>query len=245
MYKMSTESRKQREIREREHRILRVARAMLLQRGYLGLGMDAIASELEYSKGTIYNHFPCKEEIIIALAIEAMGKRCEMFERAAIQPGQARKRMAGIGVAAELFVRLYPDHFGVEQLIRSASIWEKTSENRRDIMRESETRCMSIVAGLVRDGIAQGDLTLTEGISPEDLVFGLWSQSFGAYSIIATTDAMQRHGIKDAYRTVLVNLNMMLDGYGWRPFSTEFDYIDLFARLKTEVFPDEVAQTET
>lgn len=239
---MSTTSRKQREIKEREENILRLARQMLVERGYLGLSMDAIASELEYSKGTIYNHFPCKEEIIIALAIETMAKRSEMFERAALQPGRSRERLAGIGVASELFVRLYPDHFGVEQLIRSSSIWEKTSEKKRNAMHGCETRCMGIVGGVVRDGIAQGDLTLPESMTPEELVFGLWSQSFGAYSIIATTESLEEHGVQDPYLTVLRNINMMLDGYQWKPLSTEFDYIQLFERLQTEVFPNEVEQ---
>lgn len=88
---MSTLTRKQREIQEREQRILAVARTALLEQGYLGLSMDAIAAHLEYSKGTIYNHFPCKEEIIIALALETNDKRLGMFERAAAWPGLPRE----------------------------------------------------------------------------------------------------------------------------------------------------------
>lgn len=239
---MQTLSRKQREIRDREVRILEVARRMLVEGGYLGLSMDAIAGELEYSKGTIYNHFGCKEEIIIALAIETMDKRTEMFLRAASITAPPRQRLAGIGASAELFVRLYPDHFSVEQLIRSASIWEKTSEKRRRTMHAAESRCMGIVAGIVRDGIAQGELKLPDDMSPESLVFGLWSQTFGAYSIIATSDGLEDHGVTDPYHAVRKNINMTLDGYGWTPLSTEFDYIDLFERLMAEVFPDEYRQ---
>ncbi len=239
---MQTLTRKQREIKDREAQILSVARQMLVEGGYLGLSMDAIAATLEYSKGTIYNHFACKEEIIIALAIETMEKRTAMFLRAAALTGQARQRLSGIGVAAELFVRLYPDHFGVEQLIRSASIWEKTSEKRRRTMHTAESRCIGIVAGIVRDGIAQGDLTLPEDLAPEDLVFGLWSQTFGAYSIIATSEGLQDHGVVDPYHAVRQNINMILDGYGWTPLSTDYDYLDLFDRLTAEVFPDEYQQ---
>jgi len=236
---MVTLTPKQREIRDRETRILDVARQMLVDGGYLRLSMDAIAAKLEYSKGTIYNHFPNKEEIIIALAVQTMEKRTEMFQRAASQPGIPRERMAGIGAAAELFVRLYPDHFGVEQLIRSASIWEKTSENRRQSMHASESRCMGIVAGVVRDAVAHGHLQLSEELTPEDLVFGLWSQTFGAYSIIATSDRLEEHGVRDPYRTVLRNINMTLDGYQWTPLSTDYDYLALVDRILNEVFSNE------
>lgn len=235
---MENLSRKQREIVQREARILNVARQMLKVRGYLGLSMDAIAAELEYSKGTIYNHFACKEEIIIALAVETMDKRSEMFEKAALQRGNSRLRLAGIGVASELFVRLYPDHFDVEQLIRLSSIWDKTSELRRLKMHSGESRCMGIVAGIVREAIAHDDLELPQGMSPEDLVFGLWSQTFGAYSIIVTTESLQAHGVHDPYLAVRQNINAMLDGYQWKPLSTEFNYLELFEDLVAEVFPD-------
>ena len=233
---------KQQEIREREQRILDLAREMLAEGGYLGLNMDAIAAELEYSKGTIYNHFPCKEEIIIALAIETMEKRTQMFNRAAAWKGTSRQRLAAIGVAAELFVRLYGSHFGVEQLIRSASIWEKTSEKRRNSLHATEGRCMGTVAGIVRDAVAHSELTLDDDFSPEDLVFGLWSQTFGAYSIIATSQSLPELGVADPFLTVRRSINMTLDGFGWTPLSTEFDYLSLFESLGAEVFPDEIQE---
>ena len=48
--------------------MLETARRLLLEIGYNGLTMERIAEAAEYSKGTIYNHFPCKEEIIAELA---------------------------------------------------------------------------------------------------------------------------------------------------------------------------------
>ncbi len=236
---MQTLTRKQREIQDREQLILDTAREMLTHRGYLGLNMDAIAEALEYSKGTIYNHFSCKEEIILAMAVETMSKRSEMFDRASNRPGDSRQRLTGIGVAAELFVRLYPEHFQVEQIIRSASFWEKTSEARRNALRGCETRCMGIVAGIVRDALSRGDVELAEGVCPEDLVFGLWSQTFGAYAIIATSDSLSHVGIEDPFRSVRYNINRMLDGYGWRPLSTEFDDLGQFDAICEEIFPEE------
>ena len=125
---MNTQSRKQREIQEREERILEVSRPLLIEQGYHGLSMDRVAESLQYSKGTIYNHFGCKEEIIIALAVQTTEKRRGLFERAAAFRGGSRGRIHAIGMAAELFVRLYPDHFKLEHIVRSASVWEKTSE---------------------------------------------------------------------------------------------------------------------
>jgi len=238
---MVTLSRKERERQAREEKILLLARGMLRELGYLGLSMDRIAAQMEYSKGTIYQHFRNKEEIILALANEALEKRLEMFQRAATWSGaqHSREQMAAIGAAAEEFVERYPHHFAVEQIVRSASIWEKTSEERRELMQNCERGCLQIVGGVVRDGLAHGDLTLPEGRSPEDLVFGLWSLNFGAYTILTSSDSLQENGIADPVAALRHNQNCMLDGYDWRPMSAEHDYSSTMDQVKREVFGDD------
>ena len=201
--------------------------------------MDRIAESLQYSKGTIYNHFKCKEEIIIALAIQTMEKRAALFIRAAAFHGRTRERMLAIGYAADLFVQRYPDHFKVEQIIRSSSIWEKTSEQRRVVLRACEQRCVGIVVRVVTDAIACGDLKLPEEMTPQDLVFGLWSQSYGAYSIITTSDSLTELGIREPISALQCNIRMLLDGVGWRPLSSETDQNAVLNRIKVEVFSDE------
>ena len=47
----------------RQTAILDVARKIFRERGYLGLNMDRVAQEMKVAKGTIYQHFSCKEEI--------------------------------------------------------------------------------------------------------------------------------------------------------------------------------------
>ena len=234
-------SRKQREIQQREERILAVARDLFIAEGYHGLSMEKIASAMEYAKGTIYNHFPNKEEIMIALANVALQKRTDMFRRAATFPGLSRDRLTAIGAANELFVLRFPDHFRVEQLVRSTSFWDKTSEKSRHTMLMCESKCMETVAGVVRDGVASGDLSLREGIAAEEFVFGLWSMSFGAFSIITSSPALPEIGINNPYLAIRRNMNLMVDGLGWTPLSTERNYMDMFDDIQQQLFPAEVA----
>lgn len=239
---MKTSDRKQREIQEREAKILECARPMFIEGGYNGLNMDRLTSMLEYSKGTIYNHFSCKEEIIITLAIQTLEKRLAMFEKAALFQGTSRERIAAIGTAAELFVKTYPDHFCVEQTIRLDSIWDKTSEERRKVMSNFEHRCIGIVGGIVRDGIARGDVQLGENITPEEIVFGLWSLSVGGSSIITTSNSLGELGISDPFRMLRRNYNRFLDGIQWQQLSSEVDYDAVFDRVSQEVFGNELSQ---
>ncbi|QDS97366.1 TetR/AcrR family transcriptional regulator [Adhaeretor mobilis] len=236
---LTTLTRKERERQQREAKILQLARGMLRESGYLGLSMDRIAAEMEYSKGTIYQHFRNKEEIILALANEALEARIELFEQAATWPGNTRERISAIGAAAEEFVERYPHYFAVEQIVRSSSIWEKTSDERQQFMRSCEQRCMQIISGIVRDALAHGDLTMPKNRAPEDLVFGLWSLNFGSYIIMASSNSLGEVGIGDPVAALRDNQSFMLDGYGWRPFSHEADYPALMDRVRREVFSDE------
>ena len=227
---------KQQEIAQREQAILRVARPMVLHEGYHGLNMDRIADAVNYSKGTIYNHFSCKEEIIIALAIENVAKRVELFQRAAQYKSCSRFRILAIGEAAEMFVRDFPDYFLFEEIIQLPSVREKTSEKRQSVIQGCEMQCMSVVAGIVRDAVAQEDLVLPDHVSPEQLVFGLWSLTSGAYSIILKSQSLEIIGVREPYETVREHTSALLDGYDWHPLSSEFDMNRELKKIRREVF---------
>ncbi|QDV77364.1 TetR/AcrR family transcriptional regulator [Botrimarina mediterranea] len=230
------ESRKQREIRLREAQILAVARDQILEGGYLGLNMDRIAAQIEYSKGTIYQHFRNKEEILLALVNDALDTRQRMFRVAAAIQAPDRVRLATIGAAAEAFVEHFPYHFKVEQIVRAASIWEKTSPERRELMQSCEKLCMSTVVEVVHHGVATGDLSLPEGVRPEEIVFGLWSIYLGSQIITHSSDTLGEIGIDNPIRSLRTNQHRMLDGYGWRPLSSDYDYSAHMDRVKAEMF---------
>jgi len=232
---MKTLTPKKREIAEREAKILAVARPMVVREGYHGLNMDRIAEKVNYSKGTIYNHFSCKEEIVIALAIEGAAKRVELFQQAAQFKGCARHRMIAIIAAAEKFVRDYPDYFQFENILQLASVIEKTSEKRRAVVRGCEMQCMSVVAGIVRDAIAAEDFELPKGFSPEKLVFGFWSLTSGAYSIALASDSLEQMGMQDPFETVRRHTEALLDGFDWHPLTRDYDSKKLFMKINHEV----------
>ena len=252
---MATSARRLREIKQRENLILDVAREMLIQSGYLGLNMDRIAEATEYSKGTIYQHFSCKEEVVMAICIQSLEQQLALFERAITFQGRTREVVLAIGEAYDLFVHLYPHHFQSAQLVRSESIRDKTSPERQARLHHSEHRCMAMVSGAIHQGIEQGDLVLPDWSGPAQLTFGLWSMAFGAYQLIAshtshTGTSASGHtslpdlGIQNPRETLFSNYHILLDGVGWQPLSHVWDYDDTRERILKEVFPDEHRQVQ-
>ena len=228
-------SAKKREIIAREQKILNVARPMLVRGGYAALSMERIAEGVEYSRGTIYNHFSCKEEIVVALAAQNAADRVTLFRMAAEFPGDSRSRMLAVCYAHERFAADYPDNFLFEQIFTLDSVREKTSPERQQLIYDCERECMSIVAGVVRDAVASGDLVLGPNATAERLVFGLWSLTSGAYSIAFTSKALPQMGIEDPFLITRDHINALLDGYQWQPLSLKQPTKSVMTQIHTEL----------
>ena len=240
-----TTTRKQREIEEREALILDIAREMLVERGYLGLTMDRVAEATEYSKGTIYQHFSSKEDLIAALEMQTMERRSQMFHRASAFQGRPRERIYAIGVAEELFVQLHPHHFRSEQIIHLSSIKEKASEHRQQFIQACMAGCHAIVTAIIRDAIAQKDLELGPEFSPDTLSFTLWSLYSGTFAIMDRGLPLDQLGIADPVASLRRQAHVLLDGHGWLPLFNEWDYEASRERILKEVFSDEIRQIQS
>jgi AcrR family transcriptional regulator len=240
---MSTLSRKQREIAEREELILDVARSLLLERGYLGMTMERIAQATEYSKGTIYQHFANKEEILGVLTVRTLERNFGVFGRAFAFDGRPRERMAAIGESYELRFRLEPQDFALCEHLASPSLRAKIPESRLEQLAEVEARPMQLMSRIIEDGVRAGDLELPRGMTPAHICFGLWALHDGAFKIIGSGIPIEDKGIQEPFQVLREQAKCLMDGLGWRPLSSEHDYESTYERIRQEVFPDEFQRT--
>jgi len=58
---------KEKQRQERESLILQVAEEVLLEKGYQETSIDEIAARVGIAKGTVYLHFPSKEELVVTI----------------------------------------------------------------------------------------------------------------------------------------------------------------------------------
>jgi AcrR family transcriptional regulator len=232
---MAKASRKQLEIQQREADILQISRRMLLDEGYEALSMDKLAVELGTAKGTLYNHFDNKEEIVLALVCQAMQVRQQMFGIAAMVSQKTRERMMAIGLASELYVQHHAEHFAIEQFVSNSTIRGKSKPKRQELIRHFETQCMGSVSSIARDAIAVGDLTLPPQLTVEELVFGFWSITFGSHVLTFDRPGLNELGINDAWRAVRMHGCSILNGFNWKPLMTFEESEEVFAGLVTRL----------
>lgn len=230
---------KRREILEREELLLDIARRMLLKSGYHGLTMARIGEAADCSKGTVYQHFSCKEDLIVALATRSVDKQRSMVEHASTLRGWARERMLAVGEATVLFARIYKDDARIFQIMTGEAILQKASARSIALLKASAHRTVDVMVGIVRDAIAHGDLILDPNTRPEDLVYPLWILGDGLKGAVWSWMSYEEIGASDPYATIIKHGLILGDGYGWKPLSSEWDHTETLRRVRRELFPVE------
>lgn len=234
-------TRKQRQVREREQLFLQVARRMLIEQGYAGLSMDQLAESTEYSKGTVYQHFSTKEDLVTALAIESMERRVELFLRAEKFVGRSRERLLAIGVADEIFSRIETHHYRSEFIIKLANLRDRASAERRESLDRLESACFGTVLRIVESGVATGELPNV--VNPRELVYSVFTMALGTHmTALHYCPMLTEFEISDPANVLLRGIHTLLDGFGWKPMLAEWDYGVTRKRIYSEIFADEEKQ---
>ncbi|MCK4834890.1 MAG: TetR/AcrR family transcriptional regulator [Gammaproteobacteria bacterium] len=237
---MTTESRKQREIREREELILSAAQTLLHEHGYNHLTMDRVAETVEYSKGTIYNHFTSKEDLVCSLGCRCISNLIDVFERAYQYSGTTRERYSAIGIGYSLYNQLHPMDAQNVQTVKNNAVREKVSEYKLAEMETLEQKITTIARSIVQEAIDCGDLDKSHQDDVNTIVFGCWSMHYGALLLDQSDIPLQQLGFSPVVNMLWKNANIYLDGYQWQPSSTTIDTDKLFEKISSALFADEI-----
>lgn len=89
---------------ERRAQILRAARAIFIERGYLAARVEDVAKRASLSKGAVYFYFDSKREIFDALVEEELAVTSSFLESAERDPRPAAVKLVDLG-------RKYLDYF--------------------------------------------------------------------------------------------------------------------------------------
>jgi AcrR family transcriptional regulator len=231
--------RREREFQQRDDAILELARRILVAEGFEGVSIGRIADELDYSRGTIYLHYTCKEEIILAVGIRAQETRVTLMDRVVRMPGRPRERFVAAGEVVRV---VSPRYTRGEMLIYLDSIREKVREEFCERMFAYEGALFTKVTGIVTEAIGAGDLVLPAGLGVQDFTYVHWANIYGAMCISNSGAPLRELGVGDSSRALKAFGRTYLDALGWRPLSTEFDYRQTMRRIYEDVITPDVLE---
>jgi TetR/AcrR family transcriptional regulator, fatty acid metabolism regulator protein len=87
---------KEKQRQEREALILKVAEEVLIEKGYHETSIDEIAARVGIAKGTVYLHFPSKEDLVIAIFQREMQQLLQYIDSTMNSKLTAREKIEAI-----------------------------------------------------------------------------------------------------------------------------------------------------
>lgn len=238
---MGTRERRQREFLDREQAFLEAARELIRESGLLNLQMARIAEKCEYAVGTLYQHFAGKEDLLLALTTATAREHVALFQRVADWRAPSRERMFAIPVADSVFVRRNPEFFRIAQYALCEVVWQAASPSRRqEFMEEAARPIGDIVRAILQDAVRAGDLE-PGSFTQDTLAVGIWALTSGTHTLVHAEGAVEAFQTTEPYRLLCRHVNVMLNGFGWKPLVDPHDEAaldSLIRRIQTEVFHD-------
>ncbi len=226
---------------ERENIILDQTLRFVQTEGIAALTIDKLVSELPYSKGTVYNHFTGKEDLLLGLCNRGMSRLAELFELAESYEGNNREQGLAILFAYMLYARLYPTQFMLVITAKSSNLTDKVSPPRNEEHIQLEGKLLNPAANVFRRALDAGEIDPPMALSIEQLAFACWSLVFGTNALLLQdVECCGTRSQLLVEREMINNINLMFDGMRFRPFTNEFDWSKTISNLKKHTYKKEI-----
>ncbi len=203
---MGTKERKGRELESRRRLILDTARDLFVRKGFAGVTLDDIASVIEFSKGTIYNHFGSKEEIYATILLDHL----DTLQSELREAGRSGHDTPGrVWSAMKAYVRFYLEH---REFFRLLFFFDVVSDHVRipaGLLKKVRLRkiaCLHELQTIVKEGREAGEVG--SGPSVAEISLLMWGTING---IIHLAESRQIR-LEDLDRLIGIGYGVVLAG---------------------------------
>jgi TetR/AcrR family fatty acid metabolism transcriptional regulator len=147
---------KERQRLEREDLILQAAEDIFAEKGYYNTAMDEIAARVGIAKGTLYLHFACKEDMVVALLKRKLQTFKDKIESITNEEGTAREKL--VAILYIMYTDVVDSHYRlIFSFYHSSDIPPLLREKRAEI-NDLFSQIARSISFLIDEGKANGDL---------------------------------------------------------------------------------------
>ncbi len=150
---------KERQRQERAALILQAAEDVIAEKGYHDTSIDEIAARVGIAKGTVYLHFPSKDDLVVALCEREMDVFLRSVQQVTQENASARTRLSNIlGIA---YGRLEHERTPLFLILFSSASVRRTLFEKRETLRHHVSHLAALVGGVLEEGKAAGEFDAT------------------------------------------------------------------------------------
>ncbi len=154
---------KEKQRQEREELILQAAEEVLMEKGYYETSIDEIAARVGIAKGTVYLHFPGKEDLVIAILERNAQAVVELVEATAASAGTNREKLEAIFQV--MYSGFYdPRRSQLMQLpytVMNSPELRRVFVEKKGCMRGKWDQLEVLITSILEDGKAEGEFDKT------------------------------------------------------------------------------------
>ncbi len=177
-------SKKRRIEQERQFRlevIIKIAEDFFVSRGFQETMVEQIALKAGYSKATIFNYFPSKDDLFVAVVSKAFEKLFQIFQETFTSP-EEKYELRALGEAYLIYIEKYPQYTGflnsgrlslaLRTIIKKESSNEPLSESEQE-QRYHQLKIEELLIKVVEETMKKSDVSMV--VDPLKVVMALSS----------------------------------------------------------------------
>lgn len=206
---MGIAERKEREKERKRSTMLEAAEALILEKGLDNLNMDEVADRAEVSKGSLYQYFNNKTDLVLGICDKATAMLNAEFQKVLSLDLPGIKLVNKMGATFMNFVSEHPEYF------RAMRFQESLKENDVNLESQYLNSCKehskSTFTCMVRAiQIGMQDGTIKPEYDPKQLAALLMSTSHGMVTLIYRHQNIKHFNLLEALG---VNADSLLESY--------------------------------
>jgi AcrR family transcriptional regulator len=210
---MRTAQRKAQEVAEREQRLLRTALEVVAQDGMHNLTLARLATEAGYSKGTIYNHFTCREDLLVALSTDSAKRQIRYYQAIADLPWDGVRALYGLMLAYMRHAETAPELFESSIAALANAVGALASPERLE-RRDVIDRQMGQVIGAVVER-TEREGAFKHPVLPSEAALDALRSAVLGYTVTHLLSRRFQWGAPATDANRLVVAASMMHGLGW------------------------------
>ena len=233
------QDRKLKERQERDELILDCAQTLLQRDGIHKLTMQAVAAMTDYSKGTLYQHYRCKEDLLGALVARCGNNLVGLIGKAVAYSGSIRAKIALMSAAFFYNGRMQKEVASLVAMVKSEEFLQKVEPEQQKRLRNIDNEIFRLACIVFYQAKAPQSQRSAQDVM--DAAFGWWTMSWGLNDVMNQNWDIKRLGFADPMSFYFRSLTIFLDGLGLEsdPQLTCWGDVDALAQA---LFEEELLQ---
>ncbi|PSU47689.1 hypothetical protein C9J12_14165 [Photobacterium frigidiphilum] len=225
-------TRKQRELAQRHQLILDQSIELIHAEGISSVRMERLAQLTEYSKGTIYQHFTGREDLLLSVSNTSLDKQLTAIGAIDSLSLSLREKLIAIIFAYQIMNGQQRSQLELLKFVQSEECQSKASAATLSEHHSLYSKLVGSVYDVIHQAINTQKLQLKNNITADDIFGSVWAFAFGATFLNALSANKTQSLCPEVTEVGLIKLiSTSFDALAWEPLSHQYDENALYEKV--------------